>query len=1214
MEFDFFSFVAPSRIQSLTRPFGRIKRHRFHTFLELLRRVSHIQLSDVPVGRATKKSSSFNPLAFPLGRIIYNFTTTLDDQQSLLEEYEYFRRIFVFIGVVDGSEEQDFSHLQSSLDAWQRRVPHASVAKCLIFDCPPESEAILQDPRFLLGPRSNSSVNSITRSILCDITAELLEEFSSLEFSLHARSVILSPITEMPHLAPLQRTNSFSSMHSPRSSTTTPISRTTSIPSVRSVSSVTERSKSLSKGRIENQLGQLYLLAGRLPNALKHFANAIAITKSTSDYLWQGLSLELFTVCLMLMAQLHIDVQIPHNIISMFPSYVDRFNEHGPLKLDFLFSFITETRNAIDQLYHKSTLQPNDSIPGLCFSESILRFSHLLTIVYICNGLTDVALNHIISQSPLRSSKSYSSYIPSKATIYLWIIRARGQHLNSLSIRENCRIYGAMANMLGTIGFHRQRSKMLREMLYNLTPAIIESRKQIASKSSTHPENVTMHTASSLDNIQTGIDILPLILEICEEFNLLRLDGTVLNPETTKWGWTSLQFDVLNELISFCEALSDYQTILKLISLFFMISPSYSTSAQQIFLYKTFRKTCLFASNLGISLQTPYWDPFMISDMQYSGHPDFEEPKLIHLKAPKTNSSQGRSPFIYNPFLKKSTDMQKTNILVADELVFFNVYLRNPFHFSVDIQEINLNAEGVEVKHSTCVTTLRPLTTEMISLSIIPLNAGTLNIRGCNVKVLGCESSVQYFYNKEKEKDALHISLEKMKRNFDEMRPTDVAKHEWNSIPELSIDLKSLNFQVIEKQPKLIVSSKKFSINNLNFAEYETGELMFTVENVSNTKATHVRISFEDSASKVYEQLKSDKNITADMLFELQHEEYQMPTFRVKNEQPFALEPGEKRKIHVNVIAKPISGEGTIIFESSCRNDDESIFYARHLKLPVALNLSKRITLSDWSVLPDMQKDPNYCMLLLNFYNHHSESLKVLLKKKETDVIESRFVKPKADHVFFLRLARFRISEEELSNDIPNLSFKQFVLSSGMKKSLENITALKRRFWVKQCLLEEIQASWESDDLNRHGQVYMKYHSLTDDMTRLLLLPSIQILPSLKQNGQTTSHVLPRKPFTLVLSFVSREENLRYKLSWVLLSRSSFTTIDRQKGLILDGPNEATLSDSEKTGTSLVAERNFLALTPGIYQIYISAKSESDDSPFSDCDVNEPLVLHAETS
>ncbi|EPX72191.1 TRAPP complex subunit Trs120 [Schizosaccharomyces octosporus yFS286] len=1213
MEFDFFSFVAPSRIQSLVRPFGKVKRHRFHTFLNLLRRVSHIQLSDIPVGRATKKSSSFNPLAFPLGRIIYNFTTTLDDQQSLLEEFEYFRRIFVFIGVVDGSEEQDFSQLQSSLDAWQRRVPHASVAKCLIFDCPQESEEVFQDPRFLLGPRSNSSVNSITRSILCDITAELLEEFSSLEFSLHARSVILSPITEMPHLAPLQRTNSVSSMHSPRSSITTPMSRTTSIPSVRSVSAVTERSKSLSKGRIENQLGQLYLLAGRLPNALKHFANAIAITKSTSDYLWQGLSLELLTVCLMLMAQLHIDVQIPQNIISMFPSYIDRFNEHGPLKLDFLFSFITETRNTIDQLYHKSTLQPNDSIPGLCFSESILRFSHLLTIVYICNGLTDTALNHIISQSPLRTSKSYSSYIPSKATIYQWIIRARGQHLNSLSIRENCRIYGAMANMLGTIGFHRQRSKMLREMLHNITPAIMESKKQIISKSDFPVENTAMHTASS-GNFQTGFDILPLILEVCEEFGLLRLDGTVLNPEITKWGWTSLQFDVVNELVSFCEALSDYQAILKLISLFFTFLPSHSTSAQQIYLHKTFRKICSFASNLGMPFQTPYWDPFMIMDMEYSGHPDFEEPKLIHMKGAKTDSFQGRSPFIYNPFLKKNTEIHKTKTLVADELIFFNVYLRNPFHFSVDIQEIHLYTEGVEVIHSVCMTTLRPLTTEIITLSITPLKAGTLNVRGCNVKVFGCKPSVQYFYNQQKQKDALHISLEKIKRNFDEMRSTNVAKHQWNSVPELPINSESLNFQVIEKQPKLIVSSRKFSINNLNLAEYETGELIYTIENVSNTKATHVRISFEDNASKVYQQLKSDKNITADVLYELQQEEYQMPTFEVKNEQPFSLEPGEKREIQVNVIAKPISGEGTIVFESSCRSNDEHNFYARHLKVPIKLNLSKRITLSNWSVLPDIHKDPNYCMLLLDFYNHHSDSLKVLIKEKETESIESKLVKPKADHIFFLRLARFRISEEELSKDIPNLSSKQFVLSEGMKKSLKNIQALKRRFWVKQHLLETIQAFWESDDQDRHGQVHMKNHSLTDDMTRLLLLPSVQILTSLQQNGKMASRVLPRKPFVLVLSFVSHKENLRYKISWVSLSPDSFNTTHRQEGLILDGPDEATISVSEKASTSHIVERTFFALSPGIYQIYISAISEKNELPFSNCDVNEPFMLHVETN
>lgn len=1056
-------------------------------------------------------------MAFPLGRLVYNFLTSLDDQQALLEEFEYFRRVFVLIGIVDGSEEQEVEQLCSTLDVWRRRIPHALVAKCIVFNCPEDKENIFNAPNIIIGPRSDFSINSVMRSILCDITAELLEGFSSLEFSIHARSVILSPITDMPHLAPLQRKNSNASIHSLGSSSRPTLTRTPSITS-RSVNSVTERSKSLSKGRIENQFGQLYLLAGRVPNALKHFSTAIALSKATGDFLWQGLSLELFTVCLVIMAHLHVDVQIPPNILSMFPSYNDRLNAFGPLKFDALLNFITEMRNVVDQLYQKSTLQPNDAVPGLCFSESILRYAHLLTVVYSCKGFNDNALDHIIAQAPIRPVKKATTYVPNKATICQWIMRAQGQHLNSLSIRERCRIYGAMANMLGSIGFSRLRVKMLRELVASLTPVLLETRRQNASKNGIHPEVIASHTAQSFKSTHY-CNILPLISEICQEYGLLKTDGSLLNPELTKWGWSNLQFDVLNELISLCDSLSDYRSILLLISLFFLTSVQTASSSQQISMFKAFRKTYLFASNAGIHINAPYWDPFMITDLKFIG--SSENAELIHQRLrnglPK---SIEKGPFIYNPFNRRQDQNQSKSVLVVDEQVAFSIYFRNPLSVSVEVQDVHLETKGVSAKCSHSTFTMRPLSIERTTLTVTPTETGELHIVGCRVKVFGCEPILQYVYEAKDKHKSLHVYLEKSKDVNAELRSLDTIDHLWTYFP-FKKDLKTKSFDciVIASQPKLSLAFQNVTSGKFNFAEYETGELVYVIENTSFVEASHISVLFEDSSSKAFEQAIADKSITADRLYELQFEEFNLPTFTVESSQPFSLSPGERREIHIKIRAKPNSQEGLILFESSVHKPEDTEFYVRRLRIPVSLNISKRVDLKQWSAFMDTEGDPSYCLVLLNFYNHFSEPLFVTVKTASTDESRSVLIKPKADNVILFRLKRFIMSSEEINLDIPNLSTKQFVLSSGFKKSIEDSYTMKKRFWIKEYFLKEVQASWKTDDNLHHGEIYLRNHILSDEMANNLSILPIRIQAWVSYDSEKVTTVCPREPFKLVLEF-----------------------------------------------------------------------------------------------
>ncbi|ESZ92845.1 hypothetical protein SBOR_6753 [Sclerotinia borealis F-4128] len=212
---DQLSPVAPARVRVVLLPIGQIKRVRFLSFVERLQPQNVIRLGDIsPDGRPNR--NMFNPLAFPLGMIVYDLTTHYPPSTHLsLSPFELYREPLVIIALADGAElehisykgtsrkslngggvspfEQNVRDLYQDLEDLRDRYPKALVHQVLLFDYTYEkSAAALPEGLVSIPPPADCGITTI-KTVMCDISALLLAEMTTLARSLQALSTIESP-------------------------------------------------------------------------------------------------------------------------------------------------------------------------------------------------------------------------------------------------------------------------------------------------------------------------------------------------------------------------------------------------------------------------------------------------------------------------------------------------------------------------------------------------------------------------------------------------------------------------------------------------------------------------------------------------------------------------------------------------------------------------------------------------------------------------------------------------------------------------------------------------------------------------------------------------------------------------------------------------------------------------------------------------------------
>lgn len=266
-------------------------------------------------------------------------------------------------------------------------------------------------------------------------------------------------------------------------------------------------------------------------------------------------------------------------------------------------------------LYIRAWTFTEDKLPAFAFSESIIRFSKLLTVVELSQGnLDDQGLQRIVLNVATAKDAGLTARIapfPSKAEITTTLFRAFPSPMvdAALPVADRIMILAGIASVLSELGYHRKKAIVLRELVSALLPALVQARKDGAAEMGVHPAASLVTLSAAVGNAasqqsdsrigDSEYGMRSFLSLLCSEYGVSlsgipskesrhndnsqghsqrenslsassrdddeEVIGRILHQAATHLvGAQILKLDVLRACINLCEALPDLEGVLQL--------------------------------------------------------------------------------------------------------------------------------------------------------------------------------------------------------------------------------------------------------------------------------------------------------------------------------------------------------------------------------------------------------------------------------------------------------------------------------------------------------------------------------------------------------------------------------------------------------------------------------------------------------------------------
>ncbi|KAI9822252.1 MAG: hypothetical protein M1832_003075 [Thelocarpon impressellum] len=762
--------------------------------------------------------------------------------------------------------------------------------------------------------------------------------------------------------------------------------------------SLSERARNKGKGRVGVVIGALYLHAGRWGDAVRELVESATIAKANSDHLWHAKALENILVGLLMLAWAGMDFQIPQICYPMAekasaPSIKSQSSSTGGsdagasqspnapnrlVSLQNLTSLLPDLLNTILNLYIRASNFTGESLPQLAFSESCIRFSKLLCAVHLSNGkLDDQALKLAVLNAPLLEKP-----------------RLRIPRIS------------------------RKKAFVLRELLSVLTPGLVQARKLGAAEMGVHPAAglAALNAvgggagAGALDLGQGDVEhgLVDLLGVLGRTYGVVaataprtdptdtdaagfddsqaasqRLDGDsdeavvarILQDATLRsFGSHALKLNILRHCINLCEALPDFHGVLRFTTELLRTAGSGiapradsdegSTSLtrdEQVRLATNISRTVGAARKLGLrGIEAEYWDEFLARGVELLEPAAWKIP-VLHSRSELESAgavveTKEKSPFIYNPFLKRPDAAAAEKVLVVAEYAEFKITLQNPFEFDIEIERICLESTGVKFDPTDQGTVIGAYRTKMLSLFGVPRGAGTLTIAGCKVKIRGCRERRFPIFSEpwSPQQDTKIKSTGLAASERDSPRPISMTTGPMTSTSSASPGPKpsSLTLSVIPEQPVLVVKSTNLPQSAVMLLDGERKAFTITLQNLSSTVPVDLLLfAAQDSTAGPLQAAMNSKDILSAELYELEllfsHKE--ALRWRRENDTRPSIGPGESKAIEVEVLGKPGLTGGVVHLDyahlGTCPEQATEIFYSRQVTVPITVTVNASIEL-----------------------------------------------------------------------------------------------------------------------------------------------------------------------------------------------------------------------------------------------------------------------------
>ncbi|BGO92090.1 hypothetical protein NBRC10512_000821 [Rhodotorula toruloides] len=255
---------------------------------------------------------------------------------------------------------------------------------------------------------------------------------------------------------------------------------------------VDARSRKRVAGRERKLMGDMWLLSGRLNEAINAYNDAVSLTKAWQDQAWQASALEGLCVALVVQASQPKGSQGQHPpslvpprsdspVPGLHPPDISTFLSAIPDRLSQAISLYEKLLIPLDRPADAPPPDPDRSHP-LVYVEACIRCATFLLAVYEAHGSIPQALERLVSPAAAASSASSpppssveqarkarlaalspSNTVP-RSSIALWVSQAYSPHLALLSLPSRLRLTAEIASLFGRIGYRRKEAFVLREL------------------------------------------------------------------------------------------------------------------------------------------------------------------------------------------------------------------------------------------------------------------------------------------------------------------------------------------------------------------------------------------------------------------------------------------------------------------------------------------------------------------------------------------------------------------------------------------------------------------------------------------------------------------------------------------------------------------------------------------------------------------------------
>ncbi|EUC61683.1 transporter particle subunit, partial [Rhizoctonia solani AG-3 Rhs1AP] len=551
--------------------------------------------------------------------------------------------------------------------------------------------------------------------------------------------------------------------------------------------------------RFGKVVGDLYLLSGKLMDAMIWYNEAISMFKSPIDYAWHASALEGFATAMIMDAWAQGDGLAVGLYWKSNPS--TQLSDTAPVTADSEYSLLS-----------------------LLYTEAALRSSTLLFAIWSAKGWGPVAFGTLVrggippifanlaneginakSDEPIDPTRnlgptlSHLSDRPtapvapllrmstitqiSRAQIANVAGQAHGPWLQHLQPRDRMRFLTQLATLYACLGFRRKEVYILRELLACIVDLIICAREEAGANVSTgrmsmisdanesraagwpggvganqtgeisgNTGEIGVRIAETSEGNESILRIVKYVCEIhgidvsrvqvgLEDVGAGTKDGGGADDEieldSPRFGWREVQVGAVREAVQIAEALPDHRAVAQLALISLRQLNAWMSPADQHHLYTLASRSLATAHRRGDSHRIDFWSwkPVISVEVVPSASDRMPVERPWKDLVPSEADATKDGATWYSFNPRARRKGNTKATVVQNEIVEFAVTLQNPFAFDLEVQSLALSTTGASIQ-TTPVSLLIPANSFHVKhVSCTPLEAGTLVVRGCMVQL-----------------------------------------------------------------------------------------------------------------------------------------------------------------------------------------------------------------------------------------------------------------------------------------------------------------------------------------------------------------------------------------------------------------------------------------------------------------------------------------------